>query len=92
MTLKGGLLYDAPAFLRWWLTELSMSQADFACRMGRPQKTICEILAGKSGMTHEFALHCGYVLHPHVNPSNLMKLQYSELLEQARSRLLNEER
>lgn len=44
------------------LEELGMSQADLALRMGRPQKTICEIINGKTAITPATALQLERVL------------------------------
>jgi len=48
--------------LREILTERSISQADLAGRMGRPQKTISEIVNGKAAITPETALELELVL------------------------------
>jgi addiction module HigA family antidote len=48
--------------LRELLNERSISQTDLAGRMGRPQKTISEILNGKTAITPETALQLELVL------------------------------
>jgi len=48
--------------LREILSERSISQADLAGRMGRPQKTISEIMNGKASITPETALGLELVL------------------------------
>ncbi len=48
--------------LREILSERSISQADLAGRMGRPQKTISEIMNGKASITPETALELELVL------------------------------
>jgi len=48
--------------LREILTERSISQTDLAGRMGRPQKTISEIMNGKAAITPETALELELVL------------------------------
>jgi HTH-type transcriptional regulator/antitoxin HigA len=48
--------------LREILNERSISQADLASRMGRPQKTISEIMNGKASITPETALELELVL------------------------------
>lgn len=44
------------------LEELGMSQAELAVRMGRPQKTISEIINGKTAITPDTALQLERVL------------------------------
>ncbi|MFZ4661968.1 MAG: HigA family addiction module antitoxin [Caldilineaceae bacterium] len=44
------------------LEHFGMSQAELARRMGRPQKTINEIILGKAAITHETALQLERVL------------------------------
>lgn len=44
------------------LDEIGMSQAELARRMGRPKKTINEIIKGKAAITHETALQLERVL------------------------------
>lgn len=44
------------------LDHFGMSQAELARRMGRPQKTINEIILGKAAITHETALQLERVL------------------------------
>ncbi len=44
------------------LNERSMTQADLARRMGRPNKTVNEIIQGKSAITSETALQLENVL------------------------------
>jgi len=48
--------------LREILDDRSISQADLATRMGRPQKTISEIVNGKAAITTETALELELVL------------------------------
>ena len=48
--------------LREILDERGISQADLALRMGRPRKTITEIINGKAALTHETALQLELVL------------------------------
>jgi len=48
--------------LREILDERGISQADLALRMGRPRKTISEIINGKAALTHETALQLELVL------------------------------
>ncbi len=47
--------------LRDLLEEKGITQAELATRMGRPRKTIHEIIAGKAAITHETALQLGLV-------------------------------
>ena len=42
--------------LRETLDFLGMTQAELAERTGRPKKTICEIISGKTAITAETAL------------------------------------
>jgi HTH-type transcriptional regulator/antitoxin HigA len=42
--------------LREFLEERGLSQAELATRMGRPRKTISEVVSGKAAITHETAL------------------------------------
>jgi addiction module HigA family antidote len=44
------------------LDEIGMTQAELARRMGRPKKTINEIIRGKAAITHETALQLERVL------------------------------
>lgn len=44
------------------LAEVGMTQADLALRMGRPQKTIGDIIGGKVGITPDTALQLEHVL------------------------------
>jgi HTH-type transcriptional regulator / antitoxin HigA len=44
------------------LSEKSMSQAELARRLGRPKKTVNEIIQGKSGITSDTALQLEKVL------------------------------
>lgn len=48
--------------LRELLDERGISQAELALRMGRPRKTISEIINGKAAITHETALQLELVL------------------------------
>ena len=48
--------------LREILTERGISQADLADRMGRPKKTINEIMNGKAAITPQTALELELVL------------------------------
>ena len=48
--------------LREALDEIGMTQAELARRMGRPKKTINEIVRGKAAITHETALQLERVL------------------------------
>lgn len=48
--------------LREALAELRITQAELATRMGRPQKTISEIINGKTAITSETALQLEMVL------------------------------
>lgn len=48
--------------LREVLEERGISQAELALRMGRPRKTISEIMTGKAALTHETALQLELVL------------------------------
>lgn len=41
--------------IREWLDENNMSNKEFALRTGKPEKTISNILNGKSGITKETA-------------------------------------
>jgi addiction module HigA family antidote len=45
------------------LETIGMSQAELARRMGRPAKTINEIIQGKAAITAETALQLEQVLH-----------------------------
>jgi addiction module HigA family antidote len=53
--------------LREILNERSISQAELAHRMGRPQKTISEIINGKAAITPETALELELVLSVPAN-------------------------
>lgn len=48
--------------LRDFLDDIGMTQADLALRMGRPRKTINEIIQGKARITPETALQLEIVL------------------------------
>jgi addiction module HigA family antidote len=44
------------------LEELGMTQAELSTRMGRPQKTVSEIINGKTAITPDTALQLEHVL------------------------------
>lgn len=48
--------------LREILEERGISEAELALRMGRPRKTMGEIIGGKAALTHETALQLELVL------------------------------
>lgn len=48
--------------LREILEERGIPQAELALRMGRPRKTISEVISGKAALTHETALQLELVL------------------------------
>lgn len=85
MPRKGGILKDVPDIIRQRLAQLGMAQNEMALRMGRPKKTINEIVQGVSGITWKFAIQQEFVLN---YPARfLMDLQNDELMEQARERM-----
>jgi len=48
--------------LKQILQEKFMTQSELALRMGRPQKTISEIINGKASITYETAIQLEHVL------------------------------
>jgi len=60
------------------LEERQMTQAELAERMGRPKKTINEIIQGKTSITPETALQLEHVLHIPATFWNNRQLQYDE--------------
>jgi addiction module HigA family antidote len=62
------------------LEERQMTQVELAERMGRPKKTINEIIQGKTGITPEMALQLEHVLHIPATFWNNRQLQYAEYL------------
>ncbi len=66
--------------LRDLLQERNISQADLACRMGRPQKTINEIINGKAAITPETALQLELVLGAPARFWNTREQQYRQHL------------
>jgi len=60
------------------LEERQMTQSELAERMGRPKKTINEIIQGKTGITPETALQLEHVLHIPATFWNNRQLQYQE--------------
>lgn len=66
--------------LRDILEERHISQADLALRMGRPKKTISEIVNGKAPITHETALQLELVLGVSAEFWNMRETHYREFL------------
>ena len=66
--------------LRDILEERHISQADLALRMGRPKKTISEIMSGKAPITHETALQLELVLGVSAEFWNMRETHYREFL------------
>lgn len=64
------------------LEELGMSQAELAQRMGRPHKTINEIIRGKASITPETALQLEHVLGIPASFWNNRERQYRQHLAQ----------
>jgi HTH-type transcriptional regulator / antitoxin HigA len=62
------------------LETMSMSQVELAKRMGRPSKTINEIIQGKAAITAETALQLEQVLHIPASFWLKRELQYRESL------------
>lgn len=62
------------------LELLGMTQADLARRMGRPRKTINEIIQGKAAITPETALQLELVLGTPASFWNNLEQQYQETL------------
>ena len=60
------------------LAELGMSQSELALRMGRPQKTLGEIIAGRSGITPDTALQLEHVLGIPARFWIIRELHYQE--------------
>lgn len=66
--------------LREALDELRVTQAELAVRMGRPQKTISEIINGKTAITSETALQLEMVLGIPADFWVSRESQYQEFL------------
>lgn len=66
--------------LRDVLEERHISHADLALRMGRPKKTISEIMNGKAPITHETALQLELVLGVPAEFWNMRETHYREFL------------
>ena len=66
------------------LESMGMSQAELATRMGRPTKTINEIIRGKAAITPETALQLEKVLQLPAQFWNNREKQYRESLAQQR--------
>lgn len=64
------------------IEEVGMSQAELAQRMGRPQKTINEIIRGKTAITPETALQLEHVLGIPASFWNNREKQYRQHLAQ----------
>jgi len=65
------------------IQELGMSQAELARRMGRPKKTISEIIHGRAGITPETALELDRVLRIPASFWNNRDRHYREHLARA---------
>ena len=70
------------ATLRDILNERAISQADLAARMGRPKKTINEIMQGKAAITPETALQLEFTLGILASFWNERERLYREYLTQ----------
>ena len=66
--------------LRDLLEEIGLSQAELATRMGRPKKTISEIMNGKAAITTETALQLEMVLGVPADFWNAREQNYREYL------------
>ena len=66
--------------LRDLLEEMSLSQAELATRMGRPKKTISEIINGKASITTETALQLEMVLGVPADFWNAREHNYRDYL------------
>ena len=64
------------ATLREVLDNLNMTQKELANRMGRPQKTISEIINGKSALTPETALQLERVVKVPADFWNRLEANY----------------
>jgi len=74
------------------LDEIGMTQADLARRMGRPKKTINEIVRGKAAITHETALQLERVLDIPAHFWRALEENYQQHLLRSRDlRLLEEQ-
>ena len=54
------LRYPVGTFIKKIIKELGMTQVELSLRMGRPKKTICEILNNKAHITAETAIQLEY--------------------------------
>jgi addiction module HigA family antidote len=68
------------ATLRELLEDRGLTQSDFATRMGRPQKTISEIINGKAAITPETALELELVLSVPASFWNARERDYRAFL------------
>ncbi len=73
--------------LRDLLDETGLSQAELATRMGRPKKTVSEIVNGKAAITTETALQLEMVLGIPADFWNSREQQYREYLARAEQAL-----
>ena len=74
------------------LDEIGMTQAELSRRMGRPKKTINEIIQGKAAITHETALQLERVLDIPAHFWRALEENYQQHLLRSRDlRLLEEQ-
>ena len=66
--------------LRDILEDRAISQADLAARMGRPKKTINEVIQGKAAITHDTALQLEMALGVPASFWNERERRYREYL------------
>jgi HTH-type transcriptional regulator/antitoxin HigA len=77
---KPGLAIAPGEFLKDSIDELGMSQSELAQRLGRPQKTVNEIINGKAAITTETALQLEKVLNTPAHYWTNLQSQYQEVL------------
>jgi len=73
------------------IEELGMSQTELADRMGRPIKTINEIIKGKAAITPETALQLERVLHVPARFWNNLEMNFRDTLARIEERSLLQE-
>ncbi len=88
ITYKPTIAIKPGEFLKEALGDLGMSQTEFSERINRPQKTVNEIISGKTAITAETALQFEKVLNIPAHYWSNLQTQYQEII----TRQLEEER
>jgi len=72
--------------LEEWLEENDMSQAELVTRIGRPKKTINEIIKGKTAITPETAIQLENVTGINASFWNNAEAQYRDFIEREKEK------